>query len=185
MGNEPLKMDAGEFQQAMAAICAEFAQAVFSVEAAEAHRLAEAILAAATVFVTGEGRSGLVARGFAMRLGHLGRRAYVTGESVTPAAARGDLLLAVSGSGETRVTVTQAETARALGMRVAAVTAAPESALARLADLRLLIPGDSAQYGGTLFEQTALVALDALALALQRHLGRTGGEMDARHANLE
>ncbi len=185
MGNESPKMDAGEFEQALATVSAELAQSASSVDAAEAHRLLEAILAAATVFVTGEGRSGLVARGFAMRLGQLGRRAYVVGESVTPAAAKGDLLLAVSGSGETRVTVTHAETARSLGIRVAAVTAAVESPLARLADLHLLISGASAQYGGSLFEQFAMVVLDTLALILQLRLGLTAADMDTRHANLE
>ena len=185
MGNEPPKLDTSESQQALEAISAELARAVAAVEAAEAHRLTEEILAAKTVFVTGEGRSGLVARGFAMRLGQLGLRAYVVGETVAPAAAKGDLLLAISGSGETRVTVTHAKTARSLGVRIAAVTAAPESSLARRAGLQLLISGASVQYGGSLFEQAALIVLDTLALILQHRLGQTAGEMDARHTNLE
>jgi 6-phospho-3-hexuloisomerase len=36
------------------------------------------------VLVVGMGRSGLVARGFAMRLRHLGLHSYVLGETITP-----------------------------------------------------------------------------------------------------
>ena len=44
-------------------------------------------------FVTGAGRSGLVARIFGMRLMHAGLPAFVPGETVTPAAGRDDLLV--------------------------------------------------------------------------------------------
>ncbi len=36
------------------------------------------------IFVTGLGRTGLMARGFAMRLMHLGRRVYHVGDVITP-----------------------------------------------------------------------------------------------------
>ena len=166
-------------------ISAELAQAIAAVDAAEAHRLAQAILTADAVFVAGEGRSGLIARCFAMRLLHLGRRAYVAGETTAPAAEKGHLLIAVSRSGDTRVTCTRAEVARARGLHVAAITATPGSPLAKLATLQLLLSAESDQYGGSLFEQTALVVLDGLALLLQHRLGQTSAEMDARHANLE
>jgi 6-phospho-3-hexuloisomerase len=185
MQDGPGDAEAVAFQQAVATVSAELVRAVAALDATEAGRLAEAILAAKSVFVTGEGRSGMVARAFAMRLGHLGLRASVVGESVTPAAREGDLLVAVSASGETRVTIAHAETARSLGVRVAAVTSQGGSRLARLAGVRLVLSGASAQYGGSLFEQTALVSLDALALALQHRLGQTAGDIDARHANLE
>lgn len=166
-------------------ISAELARALSRVEESEANRLATALTTAGAVFVTGEGRSGLIARCFAMRLMHLGLRAYVVGEMVTPAARPGDLLLAVSGSGETYVTRTHAASAKALGLAVAALTAAPESSLGDLSDLRVLIPSESQQYGRSLFEQSALMFLDGLALLLQRRLGRTAADLEARHANLE
>jgi 6-phospho-3-hexuloisomerase len=174
-----------EFRQVVVAISSELAQALSQVEEGEAGRLEEALLAAGAVFVTGEGRSGLMARGFAMRLMQLGLRAYVVGETTTPAAQPGDLLVAVSGSGQTRSTCVCAETARALGIQVAAVTATPESRLAGLADLRVLVPKESAQHGGSLFEQTALVFFDAVASLLQRRLGKDSRDLEARHANLE
>ena len=52
------------------------------------------------IFVHGEGRSGLMAKGFAMRLMHLGYNVYVVGETITPALNKDDLFIAVSGSGK-------------------------------------------------------------------------------------
>ena len=61
----------------------------------------EALLSAKRVFVIGAGRSGLVAKAFAMRLMHLGLDIHVVGETITPALREGDILVVVSGSGET------------------------------------------------------------------------------------
>ena len=49
----------------------------------------------------GAGRSGLAAKAFAMRLMHLGFNVYLVGETTTPAVQPDDLVIAVSGSGET------------------------------------------------------------------------------------
>jgi len=53
------------------------------------------------VFVMGAGRSGLVAKAFAMRLMQLGLSVYVVGEITTPAVLPQDVVIAISGSGET------------------------------------------------------------------------------------
>jgi Predicted sugar phosphate isomerase involved in capsule formation len=45
----------------------------------------------------GAGRSGLVAKAFAMRLMHLGMISYVVGETITPALQTGDLIVVLSG----------------------------------------------------------------------------------------
>ena len=50
------------------------------------------------IFVLGAGRSGLMAKGFAMRLMHIGYTVFVIGETITPSIQAGDVLLAVSGS---------------------------------------------------------------------------------------
>jgi 6-phospho-3-hexuloisomerase len=176
------------FRDDLRGVLAEVQDVLARVDPREVEALAEAVLAAPTVFVTGEGRSGLVARAFAMRLLHLGRRAHVVGETATPSAAAGDLLLALSGSGSTRVTRARAEAARAGGVRLLVVTAAPDSPLAEAAELRLLLPlpaGGSRQFGGSLFEQAALLLLDTLVLDLQRRLGESPTSMAARHATLE
>ena len=47
------------------------------------------LLNAKRIYVMGAGRSGLVAKAFAMRLMHLGMHAYVVGETITPALDTG------------------------------------------------------------------------------------------------
>ena len=193
-------MSKGNFGESWRLVLAEVEAALAQVRAEEVAALEAAILTAGAgdqgpgaggeeagaIFVAGEGRSGLVARAFAMRLRHLGRRSYVAGETVTPAAGAGDVLLAVSGSGETRVTRARAEAAREAGVRVVVLTGVRGSSLARLADLCVTIPtGESAQYRGSLFEQSALVFFDALVGRLQKKLGLSGEAMGERHATLE
>ncbi|MGR9088305.1 MAG: SIS domain-containing protein, partial [Gammaproteobacteria bacterium] len=53
------------------------------------------------IFVSGAGRSRLVGNFFAMRLVHAGYDVSVVGEIVTPSIKKGDLLIIISGSGET------------------------------------------------------------------------------------
>lgn len=174
-------------------IVGEIEAALARVEEGQARELEEAILSARAIFTTGEGRSGLVGRCFAMRLMHLGLESHVVGETVTPAIGPDDLLLAISRSGETTLTRERAALAARHGARVAAITGAPDSPLAAAAGLVLVIPGSaedpqaatSAQFGGSLFEQCALLCLDAIVLDLQQRLGRTDAEMRARHATLE
>src|ERR1700738_269625 len=73
--------------------------------------LVPALRKANRIFVVGAGRSGLALRAAAMRLMHLGLNVFVTGETITPAIQKGDLLLAASGSGTTSTIVISAEKA--------------------------------------------------------------------------
>lgn len=156
--------------------------------------LREEIVAARRIFLAGAGRSGMAVRAFAMRLMHLGMAAYVCGETTTPGAGAGDLLLVVSGSGETGGLPKTAEKAKAMGLRVALITVRPESSLGRLADAVAVIPAPtpkaahgfrSLQPMGALFEQASLLLLDALVMELMECTGTDEAAMYARHANLE
>ncbi len=176
-----------DFRRLCEEVTAEVSAALAAVDPGEVSALEEAILAARMVFAAGAGRSGLAVRCFAVRLGHLGRPVQVVGEATAPPAQPDDLVIAVSRSGETATTCAVAEAAVRAGARVTAVTAHPESPLARAASARLVIPagGRSIQFGGSLFEQAAMLLFDVVALRLQRRLGVTVEEMQARHANLE
>lgn len=182
-----------EFDESLRAILDELTRTLGDVSERQAGGLHRLLSESKAVFVTGEGRSGLVARCFAMRLMHLGLSAHVVGGTTTPAFGKGDLLVAVSGSGETDLTCTVARLAKEAGGRVAVVTAADASPLASAADIVLVIPAahgsggerSSVQYGRSLFEQAALLALDAVAFQLQRELDQAAEHMDTRHANLE
>ncbi len=179
------------FQKASKVILTEIGGSVAGVREEQAEAFVEGIVQAGAVFTTGEGRSGLVARCFAMRLMQLGLRAFVVGETVTPALGSGDLLVVVSGRGESEIACTRARLASEHGGRVAAVTGHEGSRLGRAADLVLVIPAvegageGHAQYGGSQFEQSALVVLDAVAMVLQKRLGHSDEDMDARHATVE
>jgi 6-phospho-3-hexuloisomerase len=156
--------------------------------------LAARLRAADRVFVLGAGRSGLALRMTAMRLMHLGLTVHVVGDVSTPAITATDALLVASGSGSTAGTVRAAETARAEGATVLALTTAAESPLAGLADVSVIIPAAqkqdhggevSAQYSGGLFEQAVMVVGDALFHTLWQASGATADELWPRHANLE
>jgi 6-phospho-3-hexuloisomerase len=175
-----------------------------AVDGEDRRAFGSAILEARAVFTTGAGRSGLVARAFAMRLAHLGLRVHVVGDAVTPAAQAGDVLVAVSGSGATESVLHQARRAAAAGARVALVTGAVFAPLTKLATVRILLPptlpaahADAAtgatgpdvhallQPMRTLFEQASLLVLDLVVLDLMAARGTTAAEMERRHANLE
>ncbi|MCM3747689.1 SIS domain-containing protein [Paenibacillus pasadenensis] len=173
---------------------AELTRAVEGIDAAAAEEFAQAVLAAGRsggVFLAGAGRSGLMGRAFAMRLAHLGLRAYVVGETVTPGIGAGGLLVCGSGSGGTESLLLMARKARSSGAAVALVTAKPQSPLALDAGLTVALPasakeeGGGAQPMGTLFEQALLLFFDAVVLRLMELLELDGSSMFGRHANLE
>ena len=102
----------------------------------------ETIDAAERVFVAGAGRTGLAMRAFAMRLMHLGKTAYVVGETTTPGIAAGDLLVIGSGSGRTASLQAAAGKAKQLGARILLLTIDPGSPIGKLADAIVEIPPD-------------------------------------------
>ena len=59
----------------------------------------EEIASANRIFITGAGREGIAARGFAMRLMHLGKEVHWLWDDTTPGMKPGDLFIAINGSG--------------------------------------------------------------------------------------
>jgi 6-phospho-3-hexuloisomerase len=175
-------------------ILAENRRVLRQVDAAVFDRFVNLLTDGNRIFVIGEGRSGLAARMFAMRLMHLGYRVYVVGETTTPALGRDDLLIACSGSGTTSSVLTMTTTARLAGGRIVAITTAPESSLGKIADLVITIPAAakqdrsrqcSEQFAGSLFEQAALLLFDAITHALMHRLDKNTETLWSMHANLE
>jgi len=175
-----------DFSRHSDVILSEIRRVTAAVEERAAAQFADAVVSARRVFVVGCGRSGLVARAFAMRLFHLGRAAFVVGDTTTPPIGAGDLLVICSGTGTKQTLLSYAEQARRSGALCAAITAASDSPLASAADVVVeLRAGGSRQFGGSLFEQSLLVFFDALVMALTARCGTDHEEMAARHANLE
>lgn len=156
------------------------------------------------VLVMGAGRSGLVGRAFAMRLLHLGYLVNVLGDTIVPPIGKNDLVIAISGSGRTKLIVTAAEAAKTVGARILSITSFPDSPLAQLSDVVVVVPGrtkiakeedyfmrqilgihEPLAPLGTLFEDTAMVFLDGLTVELMARLGISEEELQRRHANIE
>ncbi|MRX74193.1 6-phospho-3-hexuloisomerase [Bacillus lacus] len=166
-----------------------------TISDSDAETLIHAVLEADKVFVAGAGRSGFMAKSFAMRLGHLGIPAHVPGETTTPGFEERDLMIIASGSGETKSLVSMAEKAKSLGGTVAAVTISPDSTIGNLADLKVKMPGapkdqsgdsgETIQPMGSLFEQLLLLFFDALILRIMEKKGMNTKKMYGKHANLE
>lgn len=158
------------------------------------------ITQAERIFVVGAGRSGFVAKSFAMRLMHLGFTAYVVGETVTPAFHRKDTLIAFSGSGKTKSVLEACETTRQIGGHISLVTGSPASPMRDIADCVVLLDTEESDTHvgsdhfdlrqlrgehksisatctprGTLFETSAMIFADSVISAL----------IDMKHCSIE
>lgn len=147
------------------------------------------------IFVAGEGRSGLMAKSFAMRLMHLGANVFVVGETITPSVEKGDFLVAVSGSGTTKNVVWISEKAKAIGCTVIAVTTNDESPLAGVSAKIFHVPAatkhrrenelKTIQPLGSLFDQSVHILFDAICLEYGSLNEVNHAEALKRHSNLE
>jgi 6-phospho-3-hexuloisomerase len=137
-------------------------------------------------FFSGQGRSGLVAEMAAMRFMHMGRRAHFVSEATAPSIRAGDGLCVISGSGKTSVSLHFGRIAKGDGAKIALITREPDSELAKLADWVFHTPIETTrQFGGSLFEQTSLIILDAIVFELMQAIPDAHRMMVSRHTNLQ
>ncbi len=166
--------------------------------------LVNAIMSSQRIFLMGAGRSGLAAKAFAMRLMHMGFNVYVVGETTTPAVQPEDLVVAVSGSGETPSIASLGAIAKKIGSKLAVITSNKDSTLGSISDIVVIVPGrtkEDTNYEdyherrmigypqlaplGTIFEITALVFLDAVISELMVRTGASEAELKKRHTVFE
>ncbi|PWR76206.1 6-phospho-3-hexuloisomerase [Methanospirillum stamsii] len=168
------------------------------------------ITRAERIFVVGAGRSGFVAKSFAMRLMHLGFTSYVVGETVTPAFHESDSLIAFSGSGTTKSVLEACETTRQIGGHICLVTGTPASPMMDLADCVVLLNTEEqgSHVGpdhfdlrqlrgehrsisaactplGTLFETAAMIFADSVISALIEMKHCSIEEIMERYTNMQ
>lgn len=177
----------------------EIAEVIAKVDEAAADRLIDAIAGAKRIALHGVGREGLMMKGLAMRLFHLGLDAHVVGDMTTPALGSGDLLIVSAGPGAFASVSAFLAVAKQAGAQTACITAQPAGATARAADLVFHLPAqtmanDQETAGsnrlsilpmGSLFEGVQYVVFELLILRLRDKLGRTADFMRANHTNLE
>jgi 6-phospho-3-hexuloisomerase len=189
-------------------IVAGIKRSIESLDLKDVERMIELLLESKNkkIFIIGMGRSGFVGRAFALRLMNLGFNVYFLGETITPAAAEGDLVIAISGTGTTKMVLTASAAAKEIGGNVIAVTSFPESPLGKVAD-HVVVLGGKTEMGwprekdylarqligerepltplGSIFENNCMVFLDGLIVELMHRLGRTEEDLKRRHATIE
>lgn len=150
-------------------------------------KLVEAILSSERIFLTGLGRSGLVARSFAIRLMHLGFKVLIVGEVTTPAIKKGDLLVAISGSGETAIVKHIVSKAKELGAVIFLITSKTNTSIGEISDQVLILPEieEPVLPLKSAFEAVTYILLDATIVMIMQKTGVTSQEMMERHSNLE
>ncbi|WP_419880403.1 6-phospho-3-hexuloisomerase [Peribacillus sp. B-H-3] len=147
------------------------------------------------IFVIGEGRSGLMAKSFAMRLMHLGASVFVVGETITPSIGAGDTLVAVSGSGTTKSVVWTAEKAKSINCEVVGISTKKESGLGLSSSHLVHIPAatkfrregetETIQPLGSLFDQCAHIVFDTICLLYADLNHVDNSQAFKQHSNLE
>jgi len=179
------------------AVLAEIGRTVEKISPRQLTGAVELISSSERVFLAGVGRSALGIRGFAMRLMHMGKSAYVVGDVTTPGISCGELLIIGSGSGRTASLLAIAQKARQIGARILLITISRQCPIGKLADsvIEIRAPSPKAtdartgarsvQPMGSLFEQAMFILLDSLVLLLMKGQALTSDEMFTRHANLE
>ena len=166
--------------------------------------LVNCIIDSKKIFLMGAGRSGLAARAFAMRLMHMGYYVHVVGETTAPSVQPDDLVIAVSGSGETTSIANLGTISKKIGSKLATITSNKDSTLGKISDIVVIVPGrpkediDYEDYQerrmigytqlaplGTVFEISALVFLDAVISELMVRTGASEAELKKRHTVFE
>jgi 6-phospho-3-hexuloisomerase len=174
---------------------ADLRRVLDGVSVRELAAFSRALLKPERIFVTGLGRTGLMARGFAMRLMQLGRRVYHVGDVITPSIRRGDLLVLCTRTGRSKVLGHYIAIAHRAGANVAVVTADGKSPAARRADVVLSIDDRAAAKArrgarrrlplGSLYEQALLVVLDQVVLDLMDALHLGESDLAGLHTSFE
>ncbi len=159
------------------------------------------LLSGGKIYTIGVGHSGLIGKIFAMKLMQLGFLSYVVGEVTTPGLKQGDVVVAISQSGETTSVVALAKKAKELGGKVTAITAFPQSTLSRIADYTVKIEAKAStkrfptlsalgdeEHGnlpGALFGVNTFLFFYGLVCQLAVRTKQTASQIDSRHANIE
>ncbi len=179
-----------KFREGLGLIHSHVKKVLSGVGEKETAEFVESISSCRRIFHSGQGRSGLITRCFAMRLMHMGFSSYVVGETTTSAIGAKDLLVLCSCSGRKKGSLQLTRQARQSGAIIFVLTAESDSPLARLTHHLIFFPvvlekGVLREPLGSLFEQSLFLYLEGIVLFLMGKTGIPEEEMLRRHANLE
>ncbi|MCZ3932969.1 6-phospho-3-hexuloisomerase [Lactobacillus gasseri] len=163
-----------------------------SLSKADMNQIINMLFSAKQIFLSGEGRSGLMIAAFANRLTQLGLNSHVSSEITAPALSNGDILIFNSASGTSALLNSQAKVSQQLGVEILTFTVNNNSPLAQKSDVVVTINAQSKddyngsiQPMGSLFEQCSFLIFDSIILHIlnQNHL--SSKKMRQMHSNLE
>jgi 6-phospho-3-hexuloisomerase len=199
-------MESHRVQEMMRLMASKIRTIANSISDDDVGKFLDEILKAKRIYVMGAGRSGLVAKAFAMRLMHLGFQAFVVGETITPALNTGDAMVIFSGSGRTKTVADIAETGKEIGAHICLITSNADSRIGKIADCIVIIEhhrddvdddaaefeirqmmGDHKSFAplGTLFETASMIFADAVISRLMEITKTDETALKNRHVNLE
>ena len=199
-------MESHRVQEMMRLMASKIRTIANSISDDDVGKFLDEILKAKRIYVMGAGRSGLVAKAFAMRLMHLGFQAFVVGETITPALNTGDAMVIFSGSGRTKTVADIAETGKEIGAHICLITSNADSRIGKIADCIVIIEhhrddvdddaaefeirqmmGDHKSFAplGTLFETASMIFADAAISHLMEITKTDETALKNRHVNLE
>ena len=129
-------------------------------------------------FLAGLGSSQEVARMTGVRIGHvkmaMGDRVHVAGDSNTPSPRAGDLLIALSGSGETEIVAGWCRNFKKMGGEVAAIVGSPKSTIGSVSDHSFVIQSGNEHGKPDDFYMKAAFALSPLPIYLVERVEARG-----------
>jgi len=183
------------FSKMMEIILKENSSLIKQINEKAAEDFIKRILNTKSIFFSAQGRAGFILRCFCMRLMHLGYSVYFCGETITPAITDNDLLIVLSGSGETPSTLEAVKTAKQYKAETFGILGNIESRIGSLVDQSIQIPGttklcregepESAQMAGSVFEQSAFLFLEAVVLKIYQTRKKDVESVSSRHAVIE
>jgi 6-phospho-3-hexuloisomerase len=199
-------MESHRVQEMMRLMASKIRSIANTISDDDVGKLLKELLKAKRIYVIGAGRSGLVAKAFAMRLMHLGLHAYVVGETITPALNKGDVMVVFSGSGRTKTIADIAETAHDIGAHICLITSNADSRIGKISECIVIIehqrdsvPDDAVEFEirqmmgehksfaplGTLFETASMIFADAVISRLMEITQTDESALKNRHTNIE
>ena len=199
-------MESNRVQEMMRLMASKIRSIANTIADEDINRMLDEILSAKRIYVIGAGRSGLVAKAFAMRLMHLGLQAYVVGETITPPLHKGDLMVCFSGSGRTKTIAEIAETAHEIGAHICLITSNADSRIGKISTCIVIIEhqrdavtddaqefeirqmmGEHKSFAplGTLFETASMIFADAVISRLMEITKTDESALKNRHTNIE
>lgn len=170
----------------------EISATTASLSEVKANKIINMLLNAKRIFLSGEGRSGLMVAAFANRLTQLGLDTHISSEVTAPAISDGDLLIFNSASGTSVLLNSQAATAQQIGAQVLTFTTNVHSPLIQKSDVVISIDAQSKdsyngsiQPMGSLFEQYSFLIFDSIVLRMLNKNHLSTKKMRQMHSNLE